>query len=44
VAPAAAERSTADQQAQVIADLVQTLVADPGSVSPLGTLQGDFSK
>jgi len=39
VAPAAAERSTADQQAQVIADLVQTLVADPGSVSPLGTLQ-----
>src|SRR5262249_2475402 len=39
VAPAAAERSTADQQSQVIADLVQNLVADPGGVSPLATLQ-----
>ena len=39
VTPDAAEPSTADQQSQVIAALVQTLVADPGGVSPLSTLQ-----
>jgi hypothetical protein len=37
--PDAAERSTAVQQSQVIADLVQNLVAVPGTVSPLATLQ-----
>src|SRR5262249_29943141 len=37
--PDTAERSTAAQQSQVVADLVQNLVADPGAVSPLATLQ-----
>jgi hypothetical protein len=37
--PNTAERSTAAQELQVITDLVQNLVADPGAVSPLATLQ-----
>jgi hypothetical protein len=36
--PDTAERSTAAQQSQMIADLVQSLAADPGGVAPLATL------
>src|SRR5262249_47956108 len=37
--PDVAERSTAAQQSQGIADLIQNLVTEPGAVSPLATLQ-----
>ena len=39
VTPEAAELDTAARQSQVIADLVQNLVAAPGALSPLATLQ-----